>query len=73
MKIEGSAEEWELVRNLLSRGCAHLGAEVANTGLPAAAAASQHFAAAVVIEERIRAASLPVLKAVEALAEDKAA
>ena len=56
MNIERTPEEWQLIRELVSRGVAHLGAELAQVGLPKAEGAARLLAAAINFESSVQKA-----------------
>jgi len=59
MIIEATPEEWAIIRQTLSRGCAHLGAELANVGVTGAGIAAQILAVIAAIDARIGQALAP--------------
>lgn len=55
MQLDLAPDEWLLVRQLVSRGCAHLGGELQRAGSQGALAVAEHLRVAAKLEAQLEA------------------
>ena len=53
VRIEATIDEWVILRQILTRGCAHLGAELSNIGAAGAGVAARILGVISVMDARI--------------------